>query len=437
VKIKSTEDVTACVVDYGTFTGLAEALSRTYKQVYYHCPVDREYRNIADDSTGEGLKKVTKLEDFFEPAILHEIDLFIFPDIGFGGVQKYLRSIGKAVWGSNGAHELELERDLFLEILEEVGLPVAESKVLKGISALSEYLKNVKNKWVKINKYRGNMETWFHTDYQHSARRLESMSVIFGGMKEHITFVVQDTIESEVECGYDGWCVDGKFPPISFQGYEKKNELYLGAALEEEDIPEEITYVNEKMSKILKEVKYRNWWATEIRVDKEGTPFFIDPTARHPGQTGEHQWETLSNIAEVIWAGANGEIIEPEFEWAFAAEATLHYEGGVANEAISQEWKILDVPKSTRRWFKPYHYCLVDNVYNFIPSDKDEVGVVLGVGDSIKECIKHLKKNLDTMKDLPVYAKLAGFKDLIDSIRVAEEHGIKFAKEIPDIDDLI
>lgn len=257
------------------------------------------------------------------------------------------------------------------------------------------------------------------------------MAVIFGGAKEQVTFVVQDEIESDMELGYDGWTVDGKFPAKSFQGYEKKNELYLGSLLASKDLPKEITYINEKMAPILKKYQYRNWWATEIRVAK-GVPYFIDPTARHPGQTGEHQWETCSNLAEVIWLGAHGELINPIFEYNFAAEATLHYEGGSDNEAIAQEWKILDIPKSVKTWFKPYHYCIVDGIYNFLPSDKDEVGVMLGVGNSIEEAIKHLKKNIDAMKELPVYAKLGGFKDLIESILEAKKHGIKFADKIPD-----
>lgn len=428
---KPVEEVTACVVDYGTFTALAEKLAETMKLVYYHSPVEKEYKNISDAMTGEGLSKVQKLEDFFDPDVFKKIDLFIFPDIGYGGLQRYLRSVGKLVWGSNGADELELYRDMFIEILKDVGLPVIKSETIIGLTALGKHLKNVKDKWIKINCYRENMETWYHINYDHSIRKLESLAVIFGGAKEQVTFVVQDKIESDMECGYDGWCVDGQFPTKSFQGYEKKNELYLGSLLDAKDIPEEITFVNKKMAKILKEYEYRNWWATEIRV-ADGVPYFIDPTARHPGQTGEHQWETCSNLAEVVWQGAQGKLIVPEFEWNFAAEATLHYEAGVDNAAIAQEWKVLRIPKEVKRWFKPYHYCIIDGDYHFTPNKKDEVGVVLGVGNSIKESIEHLKKNLEILKELPVFANLSGFKDLLECIIEAKKHGIKFADKIPD-----
>lgn len=429
--IKSVEEITACVVDYGTFTALAEKFAETMKVVYYHSPVEKEYQDIKDAMTGEGLPKLKKLFDFFDPEIFNTIDLFIFPDIGYGGLQRYLRSIGKMVWGSNGADELELYRDLFINILKEVGLPTVKSKTIVGLTALGKYLKQVDKKWIKINCYRENMETWYHLNFEHSIRKLECLAVVFGGAKEQVTFVVQDEIESDTECGYDGWCIDGQFPSKSFQGYEKKNELYLGALLDNNDIPKEITYINEKMSSVLKEYKYRNWWATEIRVS-EDIPYFIDPTARHPGQTGEHQWETCTNLAEVVWLGANGIMIEPEFSHDFAVEATLHYEASLGSSAISQEWKILEIPKEVLKWFKPYHYCMIDGIYHFLPNKKDEVGVVLGVGNSIKESIDHLKKNLELLKSLPVYANIGGFVSLLESIIEAQKHSIKFADKIPD-----
>lgn len=428
--IKAVEDVIACVVDYGTFTALSEKLAESYGKVYYYTPIEKEYQDIKDHMTGFGLKKVIKLDDLFDPAIFSSIDLFIFPDIGYGGLQTHLRSIGKAVWGSMGADQLELHRDLFIQILHDVGLPTIKSKTIQGLTALGRYLKQVSNKWIKVNRYRENMETWYHLDFIHSAPRLNSLAVVFGGACEQVIFVVQDVIESDMECGYDGWCIDGKFPDKSFQGYEKKNELYLGAVLDAKDIPEEITYVNDKLVSVLEEYRYRNWWATEIRV-AEGKPYFIDPTCRHPGQTGEHQWETCLNLAEIIWNGAQGNLISPIFSHAFAAEATLHYDALSDNKAVYEEWKILDIPTKMLKWFKPYHYCFLDGSYQFLPNKKDEVGVMLGVGDTVEEALNHLQSNIKKIKELPVHANLSGFTDLLDSIKIAQEHGIKFADKLP------
>ncbi len=427
---KKVEEVIACVLDYGSFTGLAEKFAETMKKVYYYSPVEKEFRDIKDAAIGEGLSKVIKLENIFDLDIFKTIDLFVFPDIGYGGLQEHLRSLGKSVWGSMGADELELNRDLFIQVLKEVGLPVIKSKTINGLSALAKYLKQVENKWVKINSYRENMETWYHLNYDQSSRRLESLAVIFGGAKEQVIFVVQDTIESDMELGYDGWSVDGKFPSKSFQGYELKNELYLGSLLKNSELPGEINYINEKMSPVLKGYGYRNWWATEIRVS-EGTPYFIDPTCRHPGQTGEHQWETCTNLADVIWQGANGIVVDPIFSHKFSAEATLHYTALSDNKAVPSEWRVLEVPKKIKKWVKLYHYCIIDDIFHFPPSKSDELGVVLGVGNTVEEAINHLQSNLDAMKHLPIHANISGFNELLNSILEAEKHGIKFASKIP------
>lgn len=435
-KLKKVEEVVACVIEYGTFISVAEKLAERMKTVYYHSPYEEEYQDVRKCVKGTGLDKVKRLDNFFDPKVFDTIDLFIFPDTNFSGLQTHLRSLGKAVWGQMGATDLELERDTFLDTLREIGLPTIKSKRIVGMTALREHLKKNEDKWIKINRYRANMETWHHLDYAHSERILESMDVIFGSVKEQIIFIVQDSIKSDMETGYDGWCIDGKFPSKSFQGYEKKNELYLGAVLSQEELADEIKTVNEAMAPILKDYGYRNWWATEIRVS-DGIPYFIDPTPRMPGQTGEHQCETMINFAEVVWYGAHGIMIEPEFEWNFAAEATLHYDNLSKDISLLQEWKTLDIPKDIRRWVKLYHYCKVDDIYHFSPSKSDEVGVVIGVGDSVQESIDHLKENLEKMKGLPVHANTKEFVDLLESIEKAQEEGIKFADEIPNPKDII
>jgi hypothetical protein len=428
--MKDVGEVTACVVDMGTFCSVAERLAQDMKQVYYWSPWEQEYLDVRSCIIGSGLETVIRLDDFLDPAVLDTIDLFIFPDTNFSGLQRHLRALGKAVWGANGASELELYRTYFLDVLAEVGLPIIRSERIVGVTALAEYLKEHDNKWIKVNRFRGNVETFHHRDYNHSVRTLDNLAVIFGGAKEQIVFVVQDEIESDMELGYDGWCIDGSFPSKSFQGYEKKNELYLGSVLAARQLPDEIRVVNEAMAGILREYSYRSWWATEIRV-AGGIPYFIDPTPRMPGQTGEHQLETCTNFADVIWQGANGNLIEPEFAWNFAAEATLHYDVDTKDPTISDEWKTLHIPDRALRWVKLYHYCKVDGVYQFPAKNTDEVGVVIGVGNSVEESIEHLSENLAILKDLPVHANTGGFTSLLESIEEAEKAGLPFGGKIP------
>jgi hypothetical protein len=428
VRMKEVSEITACVVDYGTFISLADRLSMDYKKVYYYSPNESEYRDVNECVLGDGLTReghrIERIDEFITPEIIQETDLFIFPDIGWGGTQRYLRSIGKAVWGAMGADELELYRTRFLALMKKLDLPVVPFVKIVGLTALAEHLKTVKDKWIKVNVFRENMETWHHQDWDHSQRILEKLAVKFGGVKELPVFVVQDDIETDLEVGYDGWTVDGEYPDASFQGYEKKNELYLGAKMLYKDLPEEIRVVNDALKPTLKQYGYRNFIATEIRV-ANGKSHFIDPTMRLPGQTGEQLLETCSNLPEVIWKGANGELVKPKFQYEFAVEATLHY-----TDDSETCWRTMRVPKEIEKWVKLYHYCMVDGVYQFPSGKNDELGVLLGVGNTIEAAIDHLKKNLEALKHEPVAVKLEKMADLLEEAKEAKKHGIRFTEKV-------
>jgi hypothetical protein len=80
---------------------------------------------------------------------------------------------------------------------------------------------------------------------------------------------------------------------------------------------------------------------------------------------------------------------------------------------------------------KLYHYCKLDGLYHFVAKSTDEIGVMIGVGDSTEEAIEHLMGNLEWLKDLPVHANLSGFGSLLKSIKKAEKQGLVFGGKIP------
>lgn len=426
--MKTIEETVACVMDYGSFVGLADAMGRRCKKVYYHSPFEQEYLCVQRCVVGDGAERFTRLDEPLDPDRLREIDLFLFPDIGMGGLQRHLRhDCGKLVWGHMGLSDLELYRTRFIQMLRKLGLPVVNSVSIRGVTALAEHLKGVENKWIKINRYRENCETWKHQDFEHSRGELERLAFVFGPLKDIVPmFVVQDEIEGDedepvLEIGYDGWSVDGEFPPASFQGYEKKNELYLGSLLPYEEQPEEIRVVNKAFAPVLSEAGYRNFWATEILV-KAARAHFIDPTTRQAGQTMEHLYNTCKNLPEVILAGARGEVLTPVFDANFAAEATLHYKA--ANKG--ENWQTVRIPEEAEKWVSGYHYCVADGAWHIAEHGTDEIGVISGIGDSVQGSIDGLNENFDALADEPVEIHTAGFADLIEQIQDAQKEGLKF-----------
>ena len=61
----------------------------------------------------------------------------------------------------------------------------------------------------------------------------------------------------------------------------------------------------------------------------------------------------------------------------------------------------------------------------------DEIGVVIGVGDSTEDAIENLQENIKALDDPPAHASVSGFASLLKSIKEAEDEGIKFGGKIP------
>jgi hypothetical protein len=420
--MKDISEVTALVVDYGTFTDLAGCLATKCKKVYYFTPWEEEYRDINKCCLGGGQEKVERCDEPLDPDFIKNLDLACFPDIGFIGMQKLYRSMGVAVWGSFGVTNLEQYRTRFLTTLKDLGLEVAPYEVIKGFENLKVYLKDKRDLWIKVNRFRANMETWHYQDWDHAQNQFRKMAQEFGGLESEVVFVIQKPIPDAQEIGYDGLNVDGQFPGQSFQGYEAKNELYLGSLLDNEELPECVQAVNEAWAPVLREAGYQNFWATEIR-KVDDTFHFIDPTARQAGQTMEHYYLNCSNLPEVIWAGANGELVTPEFLAPFSAEATLHHKDGDGG-------KVLCVPEEARDHVKLYHFCEGDDgLYHFPPGKNDEVGVVIGLGESVEEALEDLKEHFELLEDEPVEIRLHAFADLLEQIEEAESDGMEFGDD--------
>lgn len=420
---KELPDVTATVVDFGTFLPLACRLAETFGTVNYYHPNESEYRELQKAIEGYGIPRVNLLRSFIDIDLIEKTDLLVFPDIGYGPEQRYLRSLGKRVWGSMGASDLELFRARFLETVKSCGLPVASYVKKRGLTELVEYLKTVKRKWVKITEWRGDAETFFHLDYEHTRPWLWDKWVKWGPVAELVQFVVQDEITDCQEIGYDGWNIDGEYPASAYAGYEKKNELYLGSKRDYRHLPNEVQEVNRYFAPVLAEYGYRNFFATELRV-KDGKAFFIDPTMRMAGQTMEQLLNTCENLPEVMYKGAAGEMVQPIWKADYAAEATMTYTGGEASD-----WKVLCVPEAARPWVKLYHHLRVGNYDWFPPGRSKELGVVLGMGDSVDESIGHLAENFKHLEDAgePVSIPFEGFARLLQTVQEAEDAGMEFS----------
>ena len=424
--MKDTKDVTACVVDHGLFSPLAQKLGQTFKRVLYYSPWEEGFPQLNRCIVGDGYPEIERCDDFWDE--LADIDLFIFPDIQHSGLQLHLESIGKAVWGSRKGDSLELSREKFHRTLKQLDLDCPKWVSITGLSKLRDHLREHEDRYVKISKYRGLMETWHHATYRQSEPMLDMLAVKLGPAKEHIPFIVVEPVATDLEIGYDGYCIDGQFPSIAIGGgVEIKDSGYLCGIMDASAMPEQITEINDAFGPILGEYRYRNFFSTEIRV-KDDKRFFIDPCCRCPSPATEAQIELYGNLADIVWAGANGECIDPEPTALFAAECVLRA------KRTAQQWCVLDVPAKARPWTKFGGSCFIDDQVCIPPcEDGPEVGWIVGTGDSIQDAIDALKKHVEELGDCPVSADVDALYDAVKEFHEADEKGVPLTdSEVPE-----
>jgi hypothetical protein len=418
--MKPISDVVLGYVDHGLFLPIAQKLSEQCKHVYWWSPWERVGPKLEEGLVGDGFENITRVESIWD--VKSKCDGFVFPDVGFGGEQKELASQGYPVWGHHGADKLETNRGLFLDTIKKLGLPLPEYEVVMGISKLRDHLKDKEDKWIKISKWRGNWETLHWRDWKHDESALDCYAYRFGPAKELIKFYVFDSIDTDIEDGIDAYNINGRYPSIVMHGTEIKDKSYLCSIQNFNDIDERLSGVSEAFAPVLESYGYQGFFSTEVRI-KDDTGYFIDPTCRAASPPSQVMTELFSNLGEIVWAGANGELVDPEPSAQFGAQALI------TSSRESEEWEVLDIKEEQRQWIKCGFACEIDGSLCIPPHPLEQmIGWVVATGDSVEEVIDNLKKNCEAVPE--------GFTCDVDSLakavaewHEAEEQGIDFTKQ--------
>lgn len=416
-------NVVCAVIDNGLFLPIAQKLGEQFKHVYFWSPWEGVAPKMQHGLIGDGFENLERVPDIW--GIKKKCDLFVFPDVGFSGLQRELVSQGYPVWGHHGSDELETKRGLFLEQLEEVGMLVPKYQVVTGITALKEHLRNEEDKWVKMSKWRGDWETFHWRDWKHDEAALDGYAYRFGPAKELMKFYVFDAIETDIEDGIDTYCIDGQFPKTVMHGIECKDRSYLCSVQAMEDIDERVRIVPEKFGPVLGSYGYRGFFSCEVRIKDENS-YFIDPTCRAASPPSQVMTELFENLGEIIWEGANGNLVEPEPTAQFGVQALIRA------DRDPDEWEVLDVPNEIRQWLKCGFACEIDGRICIPPHVLGGmIGWLTATGDTMEDAIDNLKAYA---KELPdgLDCDVDSLAKLLQQADEAAEQGITFtSQEIP------
>ncbi len=406
------------VVTSGLFQPLAHCLATKCKRVIVWSPDHRDFQSVKQAVMGDGFPDIERVREFWK--MKKEIDLFCFPDVELSELQFELESQGFSVWGSRTGDDLELKRQHFMEVLGEIGLEVPAFHVCVGMDELRAWLKDHDDQYVKISRFRGDMETKHWRNWTMDEGWLDWLAYSLGPVKDVLDFLVFERIDTDLEIGGDTYCVDGQWPGTMLLGLEHKDTTYISAVTKREEMPEQIKEVLDAFAPLLANYNYRNQWSMEIRV-KGDKAYFIDPTCRGGMPSSGSQQLIWKNFPEVIWAGANGELLEPEPAAKFSLECMVTAEAGEA------PWIKCEFDPELFPWLRLSDCGFINGVYCFPQeeSHSGDLGWLTTIGDTPLEVLERGKELADLLPD-GLDAKIENLTSLIKEVQSAEAADIHF-----------
>ena len=416
---KNVSDVTAMVVDCGLFVEMARTLGRSYKKVYYCVPSwVTAFPRMNVGMIGTGFEEIEVCYSIFDR--FEAVDLYVFPDVGFSRLQEYLLSQGKAVWGCGLAEKWEFDRVLCKEKMKELRLPVGPYEIVKGTEALKKYLKDHKDQYVKISKWRGSFESFHSPNYKTVEPKLDEIDMQLGAFKYTTEFVCEDALNNKFEVAVDTYNIDGKIPKTVLIGCEIKDHGYLGQVCKYDDIPEPLKLFDKAFSAILKEDKCRSFYSPETRIGKDRIPYQIDLCIRAPSPGNEIYQCLYSNFAETIWEGGNGNCIDPKTNKKWAAEIIIHSSWACKN------WQPIDFPKEMSEYVKLRNSVKINGKLYTMPhvgTDVPEIGACVGYGNTMEDALKMAKIVGDSVEGYYVEIPDGSLNKAIEEIVKAKSFG--------------
>jgi hypothetical protein len=355
-------------------------------------PDSKTYPTSDIDDIGTGLPEIERVYNFWK--YLDKVDMIFFPDCYDWEFQQWLRSKGHVVFGAGRSEELEMDKAKFYKLLKKLNMPVSPYVIIKGVDNAMKYLDNKEDKWLKpaSSYYRGDFETHHYVNkYQEESWVIDLKSRL-GKRCDKLEIIIQDPIDAVCETGYDGFCVDGKYPKNCMVGYEIKDKGYIGKIFT--DTPKIVKDVNFKMAPVYKKLGYRGHYSTELRITKDSIAYFTDPTCRMPSPPSELMCKIYTNYPEAVYNIAQGKDPKLEFNDIYGASIMLSSTWNDKHEMCVEFPKQLEPYISLKNQYK------VGDRYYIVPNNNSGYfGAVVATGKSIKEATE---KCINVIKEIKV-----------------------------------
>ena len=301
-------------------------------------------------------------------------------------------------------------------------MPVNKTIKIKGITKLKEYLKSHDKLYIKISHWRGLFESFKHDTYKLSEPLLTHLENELGAIKEITEFIVETPVDCIVETGIDTIIIDGQIPDKVLSGIEIKDQCYAAKVFEYAKLPKPIKLCTDNLSWYFKEKQYCNFYSNEIRIDKKKVPYVIDQTCRAGAPPLSLQLIMIKNLAQIIWSGAEGILIQPEFTHEYGVILIGN------SDFLRENFLPINFPEEIRNNVKFRFGMKSKGTYYLIPqpSQSSEALDIVAAGDSLEDCYKKIIKCVEQIKGHDLVFNTRILDKVQEELDKSEKIGLKF-----------
>jgi hypothetical protein len=396
----------------------AKRMAEENNTVYYYTEWPETSPRFQKYAIGLGIEGIHKIKKFFN--FIDKADLIMFIEIGRGDEAAWLRKKGYTVYGAGRGERLETDRGWAMELHRQLGLPVPNYKIIKGVDNTIKYLeKSNVDKIVKTNLFRGDISSFDASDLAIAKLELSNARAKLGPWDQDFKFIVVDKVRG-VETGWDLFFNGHDFLKPSLWGYAGVGRYYVGHWVER--MPDVLEDIKDRIRPILENLDYRGAISMEVIIDKDKKPYVIDWTTRF-FYTGSFVYTySLKNYSDVMFACAEGRDIRIEPRDPFVG--TLHFE----SEYNMTNWMAISFPGSMRDRIKLRHGSRRKGEFYSVPTVDSITGAVVGSGKSWKSVVEDMAEICGRIKghDIGEEDPLLGTKKIEEAIDQGRKVGLEF-----------
>lgn len=405
----------------GLFVQIADSLwEKEGDQVFYYTAWEATNPRYKDYSIGLDFGHLTKILTF--EYYIDKVDVIVYLDSMGNGQCWYLRGKQpqRSIFGAGRGELLENDRIMFKQWIDQFKLPHNPYKIITGVDALVAYLKKEKNKYVKINIFRGDMESFFASDYESIECKLnEQIIPALGPHKNEHKFIVEDAIDAKVEIGLDGFFNGIDIIEPYFVGYELDKTLYIAHVADE--LPPTLEETMTPFSELMRQMDYRGAFSIEEKVKSIKEHYALDWCSRLANPLSALYPMYIKNFRELLLNVGARKPVEIDCDYKYLGAYPL-----ITQEAKDSNVEIRIDPGHE----KAIRYQMVTSrdKRNYAVKGWTIGAIIVAAGNSVDEVFANLKKELKHVHaDGLDTGQICGEDKMREQIEIGKSVGIKFS----------